>query len=105
MPEELHQLMQRKGPRAFRLIDCREESEFAICHLEWAELIPLASLQAEAEKRLIDKDKPIVVYCHHGVRSQFACEMLRTMGYEFVFNLVGGIDAWANRIDPKMEKY
>ena len=104
-PEELHELLQREGPRGFRLVDCREEDEFRICRLDWAELIPLGRLPHEAEQRLIDKDKPIVVYCHHGIRSHYACELLRGLGYEFVFNLVGGIDAWADRIDPKMERY
>ena len=53
----------------------------------------------EAEKRLIDKDKPIVVYCHHGLRSHYACELLRGLGYEHVFNLIGGIDSWADKIE------
>lgn len=104
-PEDLRDLMARPGPREFRLIDVREEDEFQICRLEWAELIPLAELPEQAPRRLVDKDRPLVVYCHHGMRSQKACEWLRRMGYEYVFNLTGGIEAWANRVEPGMKRY
>lgn len=104
-PEDLRDLMSRPGPRDFRLIDVREEDEFQICRLEWAELIPLAELPEQAPRRLVDKDRPLVVYCHHGMRSQKACEWLRRMGYEHVFNLTGGIEAWANRVEPGMKRY
>lgn len=104
-PEELDQLMKRDGPRPFRLIDVREEDEFHICKLEWAELIPLSRFMEEAPARLVDKDKPIVVYCHHGMRSARAAAALRRMGYEEVYNLTGGIEAWAVRIDPTMRRY
>ncbi|MFZ4763704.1 MAG: rhodanese-like domain-containing protein [Roseimicrobium sp.] len=104
-PEDLRDLMRQPGPRDFRLVDVREEDEFHICRLEWAELIPLARLGEEAPRRLVDKDRPIVVYCHHGMRSQHACELLRHLGYEHVFNLTGGIDAWADRVEPGMRRY
>ena len=104
-PEELHELMQRPGPRTFRLVDVREESEFRYCKLDWAELMPLSSLPQEAPKRLLDFDRSIVVYCHHGVRSQHAVDWLRSAGYRSVFNLTCGIDAWSDRVDPRMPKY
>ena len=103
--QELHELMIRPGPRPFRLVDVREEDEFAICRLEWAELIPLAQLTEQAPSRLVDKDKPIVVYCHHGMRSQHAVQILHCLGYEEVYNLTGGIAAWANEIDRDMPRY
>jgi adenylyltransferase/sulfurtransferase len=104
-PEELQQLMLLDGPRPFRLIDVREEDEFHICHLEWAELIPLSRFTEEAPVRLVDKDKPVVIYCHHGMRSARAAAALRRLGYEEVYNLTGGIDAWAERIYPAMRRY
>jgi len=104
-PEDLHDLMQRPGPREFRLIDVREEDEFAICRLDWAELIPLATLPQEVTRRLVDKDKPIVVYCHHGMRSNHAAQWLRGIGYEHVYNLTGGIEAWAEKVEPTMRRY
>jgi adenylyltransferase/sulfurtransferase len=104
-PEELREFMSRPGPRSFRLIDVREEDEFQICRLEWAELIPLAQVPEQAPRRLVDKDRTIIVYCHHGMRSQRACEWLRHAGYEQVFNLTGGIEAWADRVEPTMRRY
>lgn len=104
-PEELHEFMSRPGPRNFRLIDVREEDEFQICRLEWAELIPLAQVPEQAPRRLVDKDRTIIVYCHHGMRSQRACDWLRHAGYEQVFNLTGGIEAWADRVEPTMRRY
>jgi rhodanese-related sulfurtransferase len=104
-PEELRDLMKRPGPREFRLIDVREEDEFQICRLEWAELIPLSTLPEQAPRRLVDKDRPLVVYCHHGMRSQHACEWLSRAGYEHVYNLTGGIEAWAERVEPEMRRY
>ena len=65
----------------------------------------ISTLSVEAPKRLIDKDKPLVVYCHHGMRSAWAANWLRAMGYENVYNLTGGIDAWAERIEPGMARY
>lgn len=106
-PEELDQLMKQDGagPPSFRLIDVREEDEYAICHLEGAELIPLSRFVEEAPRRLLDQDKTLVVYCHHGVRSARAALMLRKLGFEEVYNLTGGIDAWALRIAPDMRRY
>jgi adenylyltransferase/sulfurtransferase len=104
-PEELREFMNRPGPRDFRLIDVREEDEFQICRLEWAELIPLSRLPEQAPRRLVDKDRTIVVYCHHGMRSQHACDWLRRAGYQNVLNLTGGIDAWADRVEPGMRRY
>lgn len=104
-PEELHEILSHPGPRRFRLIDVRKEDEFAICRLDWAELIPLAQIAEQAPLRLVDKDKPIVVYCHHGMRSAHAASILRSIGYEHVYNLTGGIDAWAERVEPAMRRY
>lgn len=104
-PEELQTLIQTEGPRAFRLIDVREEDEFAICHLQDAELVPLSRFVEESPQRLPDQDEHIVVYCHHGMRSGNAAAWLREKGYTNVSNLIGGIDAWAQWIDPEMARY
>ena len=70
-----------------------------------AELIPLSILAPEAPRRLPDKDAPILVYCHHGLRSQRAAIMLRQMGYEKAQSMVGGIDAWSREVDPTVPRY
>jgi rhodanese-related sulfurtransferase len=104
-PEELREMMSRPGSKRFRLVDVREEDEFAICRIERAELIPLAQLAEQAPLKLPDKSTPVVVCCHHGLRSWHATGVLRKLGYEEVYNLAGGLEAWADRVDPAMARY
>lgn len=104
-PEELDQWMKQPGPRPFRLIDVREEDEFAICHLDQSELIPLSKFAEQSQMRFTDHDESIVVYCHHGMRSSHAANFLRSIGCNKVYNLTGGIDSWADRIEPEMRRY
>ena len=52
----------------------------------------------------IDKEKPIIVICHTGVRSAQVCQYLETLGYD-VTNLEGGIDAWSMQVDPSVPRY
>ncbi|MEX2579377.1 MAG: rhodanese-like domain-containing protein [Verrucomicrobiales bacterium] len=88
-----------------RLVDCREEEEFAVCRLEGAELVPLSRFGDEAAAKLLDDDRPIVVYCHHGMRSMQATMFLRRKGCGKVWSLAGGIDRWSERIDPSVPRY
>lgn len=94
-----------KAPVDFRLVDVREDDEYAICHLQGAELIPLSQFAEQAVGKLADKAATIVVYCHHGMRSQRAAMWLRHQGYGHVVNLSGGIDAWAEQVEPTMARY
>ena len=89
----------------FRLVDCREEDEFAICNLGGAELIPLSHFGAMAEVRIPEKHEFVAIYCHHGVRSVQATAFLRSKGYENVFSVAGGIDRWSQEIDPTVPRY
>jgi adenylyltransferase/sulfurtransferase len=67
-------------------------------------LIPLSQVQQRATSEL-SPDEPIVLYCHHGMRSAKAQGYLKAHGYDSVLNLTGGIDAWALQVDPKMKRY
>ncbi|MCS7133787.1 MAG: molybdopterin-synthase adenylyltransferase MoeB [Candidatus Caldarchaeum sp.] len=100
-PEELHQKLQR-GEKVF-LLDVREPVEYEICHLENAVLIPLSKLPERVNELSLTDE--IVAYCHTGVRSGMAVKLLRDLGFRRVRNLAGGIDAWAERIDPEMPRY
>ena len=62
-------------------------------------LIPLR------QNELPDDDLPIVVYCHHGIRSLHTAMYLADAGFENLFNLQGGIDAWALQVDGTMARY
>ncbi|MCB1061778.1 MAG: rhodanese [Verrucomicrobiae bacterium] len=94
--------------QAFRLVDCREEDEHAYCRIEQAELIPLSRFAEMASARLLpptDESLPIIVYCHHGMRSMSATQFLRQKGLRQVWSMRGGIDAWSHEIDPKVRRY
>ncbi len=84
------------------LVDVRTERERNIAKIE-------GSLFLEGEGRAqlaqVDKATPVVFYCHHGVRSLAAADHYLKQGYTKVFNLAGGIDAWAAQVDTKLARY
>jgi molybdopterin/thiamine biosynthesis adenylyltransferase/rhodanese-related sulfurtransferase len=86
-----------------QLIDVREPFEFEIARINGAKLIPLGELAVRLGE--LKQNGQTVIHCHRGTRSAQAVEMLRQAGFANVYNLEGGIDAWANEIDPAMEKY
>jgi len=88
-----------------RLIDVREENEFAFAHIAGAESLPLSQWPAIAAEKLTDPAQPILVLCHHGMRSARAGEFLLHSGFTDVANIVGGIDAWSQEIDPAVPRY
>ncbi len=92
-------------PEGLRVIDCREEDEYLICRIEGAELVPLSRFAEEATGKLGDTEAPYLVYCHHGMRSLRATQFLRRQGFERVWSLAGGINAWSDRIDPTVPRY
>ena len=87
-----------------RVVDVREAWEFQLCRIEGAELIPMGDIPA-ALSRLDGDEAPLVVYCHHGVRSLRVANWLRQQGIEQVHSLQGGIDRWSLEIDPKVPRY
>jgi adenylyltransferase/sulfurtransferase len=98
---ELKQMIDNKED--FQLIDVREPFENDICTLG-ALLIPLAEIPNRIND--ISKDKKVVIHCRSGARSGNAIGFLeQNYGFENLYNLSGGILAWANEIDPTMETY
>jgi sulfur-carrier protein adenylyltransferase/sulfurtransferase len=92
-----------KAGEPMQLVDVREPFEAMIARIEGSELIPLGSLE-EALGR-IRADVPVVLYCHHGPRSDRAAEFLRQQGFHDVHNLLGGIDAYAAHVDSTLARY
>ena len=88
-----------------RVLDVREADEFEICRLDGAELMPLATVPHAAPAKLDNPDAHILVYCHHGMRSLRAVEMLRHLGYANAQSISGGIDRWSQEIDPTVPRY
>jgi molybdopterin/thiamine biosynthesis adenylyltransferase/rhodanese-related sulfurtransferase len=99
--EEL-KAMREQGEK-FVLLDVREPNEWAISDLPDSVKIPLGTLAQSLEK--LSKDDRIVVYCRTGGRSGHAVQHLRQAGYAKAENLVGGINEWAQRIDPSLPRY
>ncbi len=90
----------------FRLIDCREEDEYAICRIEGSQLVPLSSFGESAVPALgPDSAQRIIVYCHHGARSLRATNFLRAKGYENAQSMSGGIEEWSNQVDASVPRY
>jgi rhodanese-related sulfurtransferase len=86
------------------LLDCREVDEHALVRIDGAELIPMSEIQQRAAELTTHKERPIVVFCHHGMRSLMVARWLRSQGY-LAQSMGGGIDAWAAEIDPSLERY
>jgi molybdopterin/thiamine biosynthesis adenylyltransferase/rhodanese-related sulfurtransferase len=84
------------------VLDVREPHEYQICNIN-GYLIPLNDLPKRVNE--LDSSREIVAHCRSGVRSAKAVEFLRQSGFTKVRNLMGGILAWAEKIDPTMPKY
>ena len=99
--QELKDLMDSKTD--FQLIDVREPHEYDICHLN-GELIPMSDIPANVEK--ISKDKQVVIHCRSGKRSgDMLLWLEKNHGFTNLYNLKGGILAWAKEIDPEFPTY
>jgi len=85
------------------LLDVREPREAEIAALPGSTLIPLGELGDRVGE--LDPAAAVVVYCHLGVRSEYAARQLAGVGFEHVRNLAGGIDAWSRTVDPAVARY
>ena len=85
------------------LLDVREPWEFELARLPNAVLIPLSTLPSAMNE--LDAEREYVVYCHHGMRSAMAANWLKSHGFQHVFNMTGGIDAWSVNIDRSVSQY
>lgn len=92
----------RREGRPHFLLDVREPEEYEAARLEGAVLIPLGELPGRLAE--LPKTLPVVVMCHHGMRSAHAVHHLRAAGVD-ALNLAGGIDAWSREIDGKVPLY
>lgn len=89
--------------RPLTLLDVREPEELAIAALPGATHIPMAVVPVRAHE--LDPARPLVVLCHHGVRSFMAARWLRANGFTDVMDVDGGIDAWSRDVDPAVPRY
>jgi rhodanese-related sulfurtransferase len=87
------------------LVDCRERNEYDLVHVAAARLFPMSELPQHLSELEKLREAEIVVYCHHGVRSRQVANWLRGQGFARVQSLAGGIDRWAQEIDPTLARY
>jgi monothiol glutaredoxin len=99
-PAELKKMMDEGQP--IELIDVRTPGEQAMATIPKGRLL---DRDAAAHLESLDKGALLVLYCHHGPRSRRAAEQLVAEGFRNVYNLEGGIDAWAATVDPSIPRY
>jgi rhodanese-related sulfurtransferase len=85
------------------LLDVRELWEQQICAIDGSQAMPMQ--QVPAQFGTLDPDQPVVCICHHGGRSAQVAMFLQRQGYQDVYNLMGGVDAWARQVDTSMPVY
>ena len=95
-------LQDETRPKPF-LLDVREPWEFAHCAIEGAISMPMGGVPGSVNE--LDAERDVVCICHHGMRSQQVAMFLASQGFERVFNLSGGVHAWAEQVDTKMPTY
>ncbi len=85
------------------LLDVREPYEVEICRIAGAREIPMDHIPQRIDE--LPRDRPLLVYCHHGMRSLHVVKYLRDRGFPLAQSVRGGIDAWAREIDSGMARY
>jgi len=85
------------------LLDVREDWEVALCHIDGALHLPMGQIPVRLDE--IPADRPVVCFCHHGMRSAQVADFLVSNGFSDVENLDGGIDAWSLHVDPAVPRY
>lgn len=100
--EESHRLLNTAASDT-HLIDVREPYEFEICAIPGAEPIPMRQIPEHLGD--LPRGKHLLIHCHHGGRSLRVTEYLRAQGFPRVSNVAGGIEAWAEQIDPTLRRY
>ena len=90
------------GGTPFEFVDVRTEWERDVARIEGSRLLDEAY---HAHLLTLDRGTVLVFQCHHGIRSQSAAKYCEGLGFERLFNLSGGIDAWSQLVDPAVPRY
>jgi len=95
----------REAGEEILLLDVRRPDEIETARIKGAVSIPLDELEARIGELIPQKDRPIVVHCHHGGRSEKAVRLLLERGFSLAENLDGGIEAWSLTVDSSVPRY
>jgi len=101
VPLEIKKILETE--KDAKLIDVREKWEYDYAKIEGAENIPLSVFVHSLSQ--LDNNQKTIIYCHHGARSYQACSYLVRNGFKDVINMTGGIESWAETVEPEMARY
>lgn len=90
---------------SFLLLDCREQNEWDHVRIDGATLLPMSEIQERVGELDAHRDGEVIVYCHHGGRSLQVANWLRQQGFSQAQSMAGGIDVWAQEIEPGLPRY
>ena len=93
------------GGEDFLLLDCRLPKEYALAKVDSAVFVPMQELPGRINELDAYADRPIVVFCHGGVRSMRTTAFLREQGFDNVMSMAGGIDLWSIDVDSAVPRY
>ncbi|MFB6347009.1 MAG: rhodanese-like domain-containing protein [bacterium] len=93
-----------ENDESLTLLDIRKPREREVATLSNDVWIPMEEVPENLDS-IAEKDRPLIIYCHHGMRSMKVTQYLREEGLDDVYSLAGGIDYWARKIDPEMNRY
>jgi rhodanese-related sulfurtransferase len=85
------------------ILDVRERWEYDVCRIPATQWLPMQEIPARWSE--LPRQQDIVVVCHHGMRSLQVAQYLAHAGLSRLYNLSGGIAAWADHVDPAMPHY
>jgi len=100
-PQQVQTQLQEN--KEIKLLDVRGPDEYKIASIEGALLISETVAQ-----EILDswpKETKMIFHCHHGFRSQQACEFFQAQGFQNLSNMTGGIDAWSVEVDSSVPRY
>lgn len=99
-----HEFVQRcDADVRWQLIDVREPWETDTVSLSRAIAMPMLEIPGRLAE--LDRSRPLAILCHSGIRSRKVAEFLSKNGFEKVVNIAGGINAWAEDLDPSLARY
>jgi adenylyltransferase/sulfurtransferase len=97
--------MRAAGRDDFTLVDVRQPGERAIVSIPGSEAVPLGGIVDGSGLVDISRERPVVLYCRSGVRSERAAQALLGAGYPEVAHLAGGVLSWIDQVSPGLVRY
>jgi rhodanese-related sulfurtransferase len=102
-PDELKAWLDDETRESPVVIDVREAWEYALVKVDGTLHMPMQTIPSRLAE--LDASQPHVLMCHHGMRSYQVAQLLEDQGFDRVYNLTGGIDAWAEEVEPGLARY